>query len=207
MNPTIKKGRVGVLLSGRGSNFEAIYQHSLEKDSNYDVAVVISDKKAARGLERAKEFDLNAFHVSPKKLKPKEVYEREITGILKEHNVDLVCLAGYMRIVGSELLDAFQGRIINIHPSLLPSFPGLHAHRDALDHGVKVSGCTVHFVDAGMDTGPIIIQKAVPVNENDTEETLGQRILEQEHKVYSQAITLFFEKKLKIVGRKVIISV
>ncbi len=207
MNPTHKKGRVGVLLSGRGSNFEAIYKHSLEKDANYEVAVVISDKKNARGLERAKELDLNAFRVSPKKLKPKEVYEGKIVEILKEHNVDLVCLAGYMRIVGDQLLDAFEGRIINIHPSLLPSFPGLHAHRQVLDHGVKVSGCTVHFVDAGVDTGPIIIQKAVPVEENDTEDTLGQRVLEQEHKIYSPAITLFFEKNLKIVGRKVIILI
>jgi len=206
MNPITKKGRVGVLLSGRGSNFEAIYRHSLEKDSNFEVAVVISDKKDARGLERAKEFGLHAFRVSPKKRKPKELYERKIVEILKEHKVDLVCLAGYMRIVGSELLNAFPGRIINIHPSLLPSFPGLHAHRQVLDHGVKVSGCTVHFVDDGVDTGPIIVQKAVPVNENDTEDTLGQRVLEQEHKIYSHAVTLFFEKKLKIVGRKVIIS-
>lgn len=207
MNPTNQKGRVGILLSGRGSNFEAIYRNSLKKNANFEVAVVISNKKDARGLERAKKFGLNAFRVSPKKLKPKEAYERKIVEILKEHKVDLVCLAGYMRIVGSELLNTFPGRIINIHPSLLPSFPGLHAHQQVLDHGVKVSGCTVHFVDAGVDTGPIIIQKAVPVEDNDTEDTLAQRVLEQEHKVYSSAITLFFEKKLKIVGRKVIISV
>lgn len=205
MNPTNKKGRVGILLSGRGSNFEAIYKNSLEKDSNFEIAVVISDKKDARGLQRAAEFGIPNFHVSPKELKPKSAYEKRIVEILSEHNVDLLCLAGYMRIVGDELLETFKRRILNIHPALLPSFPGLHAQRQALDHGVKVTGCTVHFVDAGMDTGPIIIQKAVEVMENDSEDTLSMRILEQEHKIYSKAVTLFFEKKLKIVGRKVII--
>jgi len=202
-----KKGQVAVLLSGRGSNFEAIYQTSLKNEANFEIAVVISDKKKARGLERAREFNLNAYFVSAKKLKPKEVYERKIIEILKEHKVDLVCLAGYMRIVGETLLSAYNGRIMNIHPALLPSFPGLHAHQQALEHGVKVSGCTVHFVDAGVDTGPIIMQKAVEVKENDTEETLSQRILKEEHKIYSQAITLFFENRLKINGRHVIILI
>jgi phosphoribosylglycinamide formyltransferase-1 len=202
-----KKGRVGVLLSGRGSNFEAIYQNSLKKDANFEVAAVISDKKDARGLERAREFGLNAFRVSPKKLKPKEVYEGKILEILQAHDVELVCLAGYMRIVGETLLSAFDGRIMNIHPALLPSFPGLHGQKQALDHGVKVSGCTVHFVDSGVDTGPIILQKAVQVHENDTEAALSQRILKEEHQLFSKAITLFFENRLKIQGRKVIISI
>lgn len=201
-----KKGRVAILLSGRGSNFEAIYQSSLKKDANFEVAVVISDKKDARGLERAREFGLNASHVSPKKLKPKEVYEQKIVDIMKAQKVDLVCLAGYMRIVGDRLLSAFENRIMNIHPALLPSFPGLDGQKQALDHGVKVSGCTVHFIDAGVDTGPIILQKAVPVKEDDTEDSLSMRILKEEHKIYSQAITLFFENRLKIDGRKVIIS-
>jgi phosphoribosylglycinamide formyltransferase-1 len=201
-----KKGRVAILLSGRGSNFEAIYQASLEEDANFEVVVVISDKKDSRGLERAREFNLKAFHVSARKLKPKEVYEQKIVDIMKEHKVDLVCLAGYMRIVGDRLLSAYESRIMNIHPALLPSFPGLHGQRQALDHGVKVSGCTVHFIDAGVDTGPIILQKAVPVKENDTEASLSMRILKEEHKIYSQAITLFFENRLKIEGRKVIIS-
>lgn len=201
-----KKGRVAVLLSGRGSNFEAIYQSSLKEDACFEIAVVISDKEDARGLERAREFGLPAFFVSPRELKPKEIYERKIAAILQEHNVDLVCLAGYMRIVGRELLDAYKGRIMNIHPALLPSFPGLHAQRQALDYGVKVSGCTVHFVDPGVDTGPIILQAAVEVKDNDAEETLGQRILKEEHQIYSRAITLFFKKRLKIEGRKVIIS-
>lgn len=207
MNPGNRKGRVGILLSGRGSNFEAIYRNSLAENSNFEVVVVISDKQEARGLERAAEFGIPHFFISPKEFKPKSACEKRMVEILSEHEVDLVCLAGYMRIVGQELLDAFNHRIINIHPALLPSFPGLHAQQQALDHGVKVSGCTVHFVDAGMDTGPIIIQEAVNVEENDTDETLSMRILEQEHKIYSKAVTLFFEKKLKIAGRKVIISV
>ena len=200
-----KKGRVAVLLSGRGSNFEAIYQNSIQPDSNFEVIVVISDKKDARGLERAREFGLNAFHVSPKKLKPKEVYEGKILEILKVHDVELICLAGYMRIVGETLLSAYEGRMINIHPALLPSFPGLHGQKQALDYGVKVSGCTVHFVDPGVDTGPIILQKSVEVKEEDTEESLSQRILKQEHLLYSKAVTLFFENRLQIQGRRVII--
>jgi phosphoribosylglycinamide formyltransferase-1 len=204
-NELKKKGRVAVLLSGRGSNFEAIYQNSLKPDANFEVIVVISDKKDARGLERAREFGLNAFHVSPKKLKPKELYEGKILEILKTHDVELICLAGYMRIVGETLLSAYEGRIINIHPALLPSFPGLHGQKQALDYGVKVSGCTVHFVDPGVDTGPIILQKSVEVKEDDTEESFSQRILKQEHLLYSKAVTLFFENRLQIQGRRVII--
>ncbi|MCX6584677.1 MAG: phosphoribosylglycinamide formyltransferase [Candidatus Aminicenantes bacterium] len=196
-----KKGRVAVLLSGRGSNFEAIYRSSLKEDAGFQIAVVISDKEDAHGLQRAREFGLPAFFVSPKELKPKEVYERKIVTILQEYRVDLVCLAGYMRIVGRELLNAYEGRIMNIHPALLPSFPGLHAQRQALDYGVKVSGCTVHLVDPGVDTGPIILQAAVEVKDNDTEETLSQRILKEEHQIYSRAITLFFTNGLKIQGR------
>ena len=200
-----EKGRVAVLLSGRGSNFEAIYQSSLKQDANFEIVAVISDKKEANGLKRAREFNLNAFHVSPKKLKPKEVYEQKILEILKPYRVELVCLAGYMRILGDTLLSAYSGRIINIHPSLLPAFPGLDAQKQALDHGVKVSGCTVHFVDSGVDTGPIILQKAVEVKEKDTEEELSRRILKEEHLLYSKAVTLFFKNKLKMSGRKVII--
>lgn len=199
------KGRVAVLLSGRGSNFEAIYQASQNENANFEIVAVISDKKDARGLERARELNIAAFHFSPKKLKPKAVYEKKMVDTLKECNTELVCLAGYMRLVGEELLKGFPGRIMNIHPSLLPSFPGLHAQQQALDHGVKVSGCTVHFIDAGMDTGPIIIQRAVEVKEGDSEDDLSSRILEQEHQIYAQAITLFFENKLKIASRKVII--
>ncbi len=190
------------MLSGRGSNFEAIYQSSLKEETCFQIVVVISDKEDARGLERAREFGLPAFFVSPKELKPKEVYERKIVAILQEYRVDLVCLAGYMRIVGQQLLDAYKGRIMNIHPALLPSFPGLHAQQQALDYGVKVSGCTVHFIDSGVDTGPIILQAAVEVKDNDTEETLSQRILKEEHKIYSRAITLFFTNGLKMLAQK-----
>jgi phosphoribosylglycinamide formyltransferase-1 len=204
-NEVKKKGKVAVLLSGRGSNFEAIYQNSLKPDANFEVIVVISDKKNARGLERARGFGLKAFHVSPKKLKPKELYEGKILEILKANDVELICLAGYMRIVGETLLSAYEGRMINIHPALLPSFPGLHGQKQALDYGVKVSGCTVHFVDAGVDTGPIILQNAVEVKKDDTEESLSQGILKQEHLLYSKAVTLFFENRLQIQGRRVII--
>ena len=195
------------MLSGRGSNFEAIYQNSIKPGANYEVVVVVSDKKEARGLERARELGIEAFHVSPKELKPKEVYEGKILEILRARGVELVCLAGYMRIVGETLLSAFKGRVMNIHPALLPSFPGLDAQHQALDYGVKISGCTVHFVDSGVDTGPIILQHAVEVSESDTVDSLGQRILAQEHQLFSRAITLFFQDRLKIQGRKVIISV
>jgi phosphoribosylglycinamide formyltransferase 1 len=200
-----QKGRVAILLSGRGSNFEAIYQYSLKESSNFKIVVVISDTKDARGLLRARGFGLDAFFISPKLLKPKEVFEKKILEILRSHSVELVCLAGYMRIVGVTLLSAFPGRIINIHPALLPSFPGLDAQKQALDYGVKVSGCTVHFVDQGMDSGPIILQNAVDINENDSVEDLSLRILKEEHLLYSKAIDLFFENRLKIQGRKVII--
>ena len=201
-----KKGQIGIFLSGRGSNFEAIYKNSLKKDSNFKIAAVISNKKKARGLQRARDFKLKAFHVSPKKFETREAYESYILKILKENQVDLICLAGYMRIVGDTLIKAFKNRIINIHPALLPSFPGLDGQKQALDHGVKVSGCSVHFVDDGVDTGPIIIQKAVKIKENDNEETLSKRILKQEHKIYSEAIQLYFDNRLKINGRRVIIS-
>ncbi|MCP4221183.1 MAG: phosphoribosylglycinamide formyltransferase [bacterium] len=200
-----KKGRVAILLSGRGSNFEAIYRSSLKENANFEIAVVISDKKDARGLERAKEFGLQAFYVSPKKNKPKEVYEQKIVDILDKSDTQLVCLAGYMRIVGMRLLEAYGGRMMNIHPSLLPSFPGLHAQEQAMEYGVKISGCTVHFVDGGVDTGPIILQKTVEVMDGDTDDSLSQRILKEEHQAFSVAVTLFFNKKLKNEGRKVII--
>lgn len=201
------KGRAAVLLSGRGSNFEAIYHNSLKKEANFEIVVVISDKKHARGLAKAREYGLPAFHISPKKFAAKAGYEREIIKVLKKHDAELVCLAGYMRIVGEELLKEYKNRLLNIHPALLPAFPGLHAQKQAVDYGVKVSGCTVHFVDAGVDTGPVILQQPVPVEPGDDEETLSQRILKEEHRVYSEAIRLYFGKKLKISERNVIILV
>jgi phosphoribosylglycinamide formyltransferase-1 len=195
--------QIGVLISGRGSNLQAIIDASESGDIPAKVAVVISNKPKAFGLERAKKHNIPTEVFDPKKFKDKNTYELEIVKILKQHNVQLVCLAGYMRIIGEVLLEHFQGKMLNIHPALLPSFPGLHVQKAALDHGVKISGATVHFVDEGCDTGPIIVQAAVPVLDDDTEETLSARILEQEHKIYPQAIKLFTEGKLKIEGRKV----
>jgi phosphoribosylglycinamide formyltransferase-1 len=202
----MQKGRVAIFLSGRGSNFEAIYRSSRLPASNFEIVMVISDKKDARGLETAKEFGLSAIHISPKRFKSKKEYEMVLVKHLREKKVDLVCLAGYMRIVGVELRKAFKNRIINIHPALLPSFPGLHAQKQAFEYGVKITGCTVHFIDSGVDTGPIILQESVNVFEEDDEESLSKRILAVEHKMYSQAIRMFFENRLKLQGRKVIIS-
>lgn len=194
---------IGVLISGRGSNLQAIIDASEKGDIPAKVAVVISNKPDAYGLERARKHKIPTAVFEPKKFADKNTYELEIVKTLKQHKVDLVCLAGYMRIVGPVLLEHYQGKMINIHPALLPSFPGLNVQKAALDHGVKISGVTVHFVDEGCDTGPIIVQAAVPVLENDTEETLSARILEQEHKIYPKAIKLFAEGKLKIEGRRV----
>ncbi|MFA4967571.1 MAG: phosphoribosylglycinamide formyltransferase [Candidatus Margulisiibacteriota bacterium] len=194
---------IGVLISGRGSNLQALIDACESGMIPGKIAVVISDKAGAYGLERAKAHKIEAIHIDPKKYKDKNTYELEIVKTFKKHNIGLVCLAGYMRIVGEVLLEHYQGKLVNIHPALLPSFPGLHAQKQALDHGVKVSGATVHFVDEGCDTGPIIMQAAVSVLENDTEETLSARILEQEHKIYPQAVKLIAEGKVKIEGRKV----
>lgn len=195
--------RIGVLASGRGSNLQAIMDAAAAGKIDAEVAAVISDVKSAKALDRARGAGIPAYFVDPLAYPSKDEYEREIAGILQRHGVELVCLAGYMRIVGRVLLGAYPNRIMNIHPALLPSFPGLHGQRQALEYGVKYSGCTVHFVDEGVDTGPIIIQAAVPVLENDTEETLSQRILEQEHRIYPEAIKLFSEGRLVIEGRRV----
>ena len=201
----MKRGKVGILLSGRGSNFLAIHKNSIKKESNFEISVVISNKKNARGLLKARELKIPAYYVS-KKGKTKQEYEREIINILKKHKVELVCLAGYMRLLGEEIINEFKNRIMNIHPSLLPSFKGLDAQKQAIEYGVKISGCTVHFVDNGLDSGPIIIQKAVEVKDNDDEESLSNRILKEEHKIYSKAIKLFFDNKLEIRGRRVVIK-
>jgi phosphoribosylglycinamide formyltransferase-1 len=183
---------IGVLISGRGSNLQAIIDAAEKGIIPARVAVVISDKPEALGIERARKHNIPTAVLKS---------EAEIVEELEKHAVELVCLAGYMKIVGKTLLDKYYGKMINIHPSLLPSFPGLHAQRQALEHGVLITGCTVHFVDEGCDTGPIIIQSAVPVKEGDTEETLSARILEQEHIIYPQAIKLIAQGKLKIEGR------
>jgi len=195
--------KIGVLVSGRGSNLQAIIDAIKNKELNAEIAVVLSDNPKAFALERASKAGIETAVIELKKFKAKDDYESEIVKTLKAKKAELVCLAGYMRIVGPAILKEFKAKIINIHPSLLPAFPGLHAQKQALEHGVKVSGCTVHFVDEGTDTGPIIIQSAVPVLEHDSEETLSERILEQEHKIYVEAIKLFSERRLVLEGRTV----
>jgi len=199
--------KIGVLVSGRGSNLQAIIDACDEGKIPAQVVVVISDVAGAPALERARSKEIDAVHVNYSDFSEKTDYEKAVAGILKDHHVELVCLAGYMRLVGKVLLDAFPNRIMNIHPALLPSFPGLDAQKQAFDHGVRFSGCTVHFIDDGVDTGPIILQAVVvPVRQDDTPETLAQRILAEEHRIYPEAIGLFAGGKLKIEGRKVVLD-
>jgi phosphoribosylglycinamide formyltransferase-1 len=199
----MSKGRVAVLLSGRGSNFAAIVRASRAGDANFTVRLAISDRADALGLAKAARFGVPAYFVDPKRFASKEAYETEIGALLEREGIELVCLAGYMRLVGPVLLGKYPGRILNIHPALLPSFPGLDAQAQALRHGVKVSGCTVHFVDAGTDTGPIVAQRAVEVRDDDDEEALSRRILRQEHRLYPRVISRFFASRMQIRGRTV----
>ena len=197
--------KIGVLGSGGGSNLQSIIDAVENGSLPVEIAIVISDVQDAYILERAKKHNIPAQYIAPGKFKTKlepEV-EKKYAKALKDAGVELVVLAGYMRMVKEELLGVFPGRIINIHPAILPSFKGLHAWKQALDYGVKVSGCTVHFVDTGMDTGPIIIQAAVPVLDNDTFESLHQRIQFEEHKIYPQAIKFIAEGKIETYGRVV----
>jgi phosphoribosylglycinamide formyltransferase-1 len=202
----MKKGRVAILLSGRGSNFAAMVRDSRKTDANFSIRLVISDQENAPGLQKAAAFNIPSHCLPPGRFTDKGSHEREICALLEREGIELVCLAGYMRLIGPELLEKFSGRIMNIHPALLPSFPGLHAQRQALRHGVKVSGCTIHFVDSSLDNGPIIAQQAVRVRDDDNEETLSQRILHQEHRLYPRAIRLYFAGRLQIRGRTVIIA-
>jgi phosphoribosylglycinamide formyltransferase-1 len=197
------KINLGILISGRGSNLQAIIEAVERGDIAAKVAVVISNNADAYGLERAKKHNIPAIVVDAKAFENKDKYEEEIVSLLEKHKVDLVCLAGYMKIVGPVLLGKYKGKMLNIHPALLPAFPGLHVQKKALDYGVKVAGCTVHFVDEGCDTGPIIVQKVVPVEEGDTEDSLSARILEEEHKAYPEAIDLLAKGELSIEGRVV----
>ncbi len=202
----MKKVRIGVLVSGRGSNLQAIIDNIEKGELNAEVAIVISDQADAYALERARKHKIAAVHVDPKKYETREAYDATLVEELRKRNVDLVCLAGFMRIIMPVLIKSFPNRIMNIHPSVLPAFPGLHVQKKALNYGVKFSGCTVHFVDEGMDTGPIIIQAAVPVLDSDTEDSLSERILRQEHKIYTRAIQLFAEGRLRIEGRRVLVT-
>ena len=196
---------VGVLASGRGSNLQAILEASARPGFPARVAVVISDRERAGALERARVAAVEALWIDPKDFGDREAYDRALVRALQARGVGLVCHAGWMRILSPVYVRAFAGRALNIHPSLLPSFPGLHPQRQALDHGAKVSGATVHFLDEGVDTGPIVLQAAVPVQPADTEETLAARILVEEHRLYPEAIRLFAEGRLRIEGRRVIV--
>ncbi len=202
----MKKVKIGILVSGRGSNLQAIIDNIEKGLLSAEIVVVISDQADAYALERARINNVPAVHVSSKGYRGKrEEYDALLVKELQKHNVELVCLAGFMRIITPTLINAFTNRILNIHPALLPAFPGLHVQKAALEHGVKFSGCTVHLVDEGMDTGPIIIQAVVPILDNDTEDSLSGRILKQEHKIYSRAIQLYAEGRLRTEGRRVVV--
>ncbi len=195
--------KLGILLSGRGSNFEAIADSVAEGKIPAEIAVVVSNKPTARGLERARERGIEAVCIPSKGLQ-REDYDRQVVALLQEKHVDMVCLAGFMRLLSASFVSAFPNRVLNIHPSLLPSFPGLEAQHQALEHGVKFSGCTVHFVDEHLDAGPILIQAAVPILDDDTEDTLSARILREEHRIYTEAINLVLSGKFRVEGRRVI---
>ena len=197
---------LGILLSGRGSNFEAIAANvSTGRIPNAQIAIVISNKPDAGGLEIARRLGLTTL-VIPSKGKEREDHDREVVAALKKHKVDLICLAGYMRLLSPWFVQQFPHRILNIHPSLLPAFPGLEAQEQAYAYGVKVTGCTVHFVDEELDHGAIIVQKAIPVLDSDDEQILSARILEQEHMAYSEAINIVLSGKYEVVGRKLMVN-
>lgn len=196
--------RIGVLLSGRGSNFEALAESiSAGRIPNAEIALVLSNREGAPGIDRAKARGL-ATRVIPSKGLEREAYDRQVVAALREANVDLICLAGYMRLLSPYFVAAFPRRILNIHPSLLPSFPGLESQKQALEYGVKFAGCTVHFVDENLDAGPIVLQAAVAVADHDTEDSLSARILKEEHRIYSEAVKIVLEGNYKIEGRRVI---
>jgi phosphoribosylglycinamide formyltransferase-1 len=198
--------KIGVLVSGRGSNLQALLDACADGRVDGRIVVVISDKPDAYGLERARKAGVEALFVNPADYPTRLAYDAALAEALKARGVDLVCLAGFMRLVKRPMLEAFPNRILNIHPSLLPAFPGLEAQRQALEYGVKVAGCTVHFVTAGMDEGPIVLQAAVPVLEGDTVESLSERILAEEHRIYPEAVQLFAQGKLRVEGRRVVVG-
>ena len=200
-----KRGRIAVFLSGRGSNFTAIREAVRRGDINADIGLVFSNKEDAPGLGKAREWGLETLALNPKLSATREDYDREIIGRLDDRRIDLVCLAGYMRVLTPELCDAFKYRLVNIHPALLPSFPGLHVQQKAIDWGARFSGCTVHFVAAEVDMGPIILQAVVPLLQDDTEETLAARILVEEHRIYPEAVRLYFEGRIEVRGRRVFV--
>ena len=197
--------RLGILLSGRGSNFEAIADQVAAGAIPAEIAVVVANRPEARGLEAARQRGLNAVSIPSKGL-DRVIYDRMLIEELRKHRVDLVCLAGFMRLLSGAFIREFPNRILNIHPSLLPAFPGLDAQHQALEHGVKITGCTVHFVDEDLDAGPILVQATVPVRDDDTVETLSAAILREEHRIYSDAIRIVLSGRYAILGRRVILT-
>lgn len=195
---------MSVLASGRGSNLAAILAAAASADFPAEVALVVSDRQGAAALDRARHANVPSVFLDPQRHSDRDAYESALLALHREREIGLVCLAGYMRILGPRFVRAFEGRIFNIHPSLLPAFPGLAAQRQALEYGVKVTGATVHFVDEGVDTGPIALQAAVPVAAGDTEESLAARILAEEHRIYPEAVRLFAEGRLRVEGGRVV---
>ena len=200
------KLQVGVLISGRGSNMVSIAEACAAEDFPAEVCVVISNNPTAAGLERAASMGIATAVVDHRDFDTKAEFELQVQEVLEAHAAELVCLAGFMRVLSSEFCEAYEGRLLNIHPALLPSFPGLNVQQAAIDYGVKFSGCTVHFVTAEVDAGPIVLQAVVPIEQDDTEATLAARILEQEHVIYPEAVRLYGERRLEIEGRRVLIS-
>jgi phosphoribosylglycinamide formyltransferase-1 len=200
------KKRIAVLLSGRGSNFEALADSvAAGRIPSAEIALVVSNREGAQGIDKARARGLETC-VIPSKGLEREAYDKLVVAALKEKKVDLVCLAGYMRLLSAYFVAAFPGRIVNIHPSLLPAFPGLESQRQALEHGAKFSGCTVHFVDENLDAGPIILQAVVPILDDDTESSLSERVLLEEHRIYSEAVRIVLEGRYRIEGRRVLID-
>jgi phosphoribosylglycinamide formyltransferase-1 len=202
----VTKKRIGVLLSGRGSNFEALADSvAAGRIPNAEIAIVISNRENAPGIEKAQARQIPA-QVIPSRGLEREAYDKLVIAALEEKKVDLVCLAGYMRLLSPAFVAAYRGRILNIHPSLLPAFPGLESQRQAIEHGAKFSGCTVHFVDENLDAGPIILQAAVPIRDDDTPETLSARVLKEEHRIYTEAVRIVLEGRYRMEGRRVLLT-
>jgi phosphoribosylglycinamide formyltransferase 1 len=198
------KKRIGVLLSGRGSNFVALAESvAAGRIPDAEIAIVVSNREGVAGIDKAKDRGIST-RIIPSKGLEREPYDRQVVAVLHEHGVDLICLAGYMRLLSPYFVASFPNRILNIHPSLLPSFPGLESQRQALEYGVKIAGCTVHFVDENLDAGPIVLQAAIPVHDADTEVTLSERILAEEHRIYSEAVKIVLQGKFRIAGRRVV---
>lgn len=202
----MKKLRIGILASGGGSNLQSIIDRCQDGSVDAEIAIVICNNPGAGALDRAEQAGIDQLCIDHRQFADRQDFDRSVVAALKDAKVELVALAGFMRIISGVFLEAFPQRIINIHPALLPAFPGLHVQKKALEYGARFSGCTVHFVDDGVDTGQIIIQAVVPILVNDTEESLSARILEQEHKIYPRAIQLISEDRLRIEGRRVLIN-